>query len=91
MTTQSTVDHHVDRGAGHGAAATSLLRTARWLEAELNRRLVAGAGLSCAQYHLLAAVADAPECVLRMHEVAAAVGSTPSGATRQVESLERTA
>jgi DNA-binding MarR family transcriptional regulator len=55
----------------------------------LNRRLAAEAGCSLLEHDLLAWLAAAEDCRLRMLDLAARLGVTPGGLTRIVDRLER--
>jgi DNA-binding MarR family transcriptional regulator len=76
----------VDTHARFSAAWESLFRTTRRLRARAH--VFAGeAGMSLAQYHLLASLRDAPE--LAVGELAEAAGVAPPTATRMLDCLAR--
>lgn len=59
------------------------------LEGRLDGALSTIKGISFREYRLLAAIADAPGGAISRVELAAAVGLTPSGATRALRPLEK--
>ena len=76
----------VDTHARFSAAWESLFRTTRRLRARAH--VFAGeAGMSLAQYHLLAPLRDAPE--IAVGELAEAAGVAPPTATRMLDCLAR--
>ena len=74
-----------DEEAAWRAIARAVLVVPRTLDADL----LAGCGLSLAEYIVLVNLSEAPGNSMRMHELAVESTLSPSGVTRLIERMER--
>ncbi|UDY34945.1 MarR family winged helix-turn-helix transcriptional regulator [Dermatobacter hominis] len=77
------------RDADEIAAWLALVEAQGYLYSVLDRELQEACGLELAKYEVLAHLADQPDWRLRMSDLAARCGLSPSGITRRLDPMER--